>query len=111
MIFGGESEPALRRVAEYGDGWYGFNLDPSSAREELAGLGRLPADSGCSPAEIEVIRWPYTRRSDDDDLQRYQDLGVSEIVLLAIVAADPTAAVERSERFAREWLEPAARCR
>ena len=28
VIFGGESNPALRRVAEYGDGWYGFNLDP-----------------------------------------------------------------------------------
>ena len=27
VFFGGESGPALRRVAEYGNGWCGFNLD------------------------------------------------------------------------------------
>src|SRR5579864_836727 len=29
IIFGGESLPALRRVAEYGNGWFGFNLNPA----------------------------------------------------------------------------------
>ena len=28
VFFGGESGPALRRVAEYGDGWVDFNLTP-----------------------------------------------------------------------------------
>ena len=111
VIFGGESDAALRRVAEYGDGWYGFNLSPSTAREKLARLDRLLADNGRSRANIEVIAAPYTQRIVADDLQRYQDLGVGEIVLLATVPADPTAAIERIERFAREWLEPAARCR
>ena len=111
VIFGGESEPALRRVAEYGDGWYGFNLDPSTAREKLARLDRLLGDNGRSRANIEVIAAPYTQRISAEDLQRYQDLGVSEVVLLATVPADPFAAVERVERFAREWVEPAVRCR
>ena len=31
MIFGGESEPALRRVGEIGDGWWGVNVSPESA--------------------------------------------------------------------------------
>src|SRR5262249_37922517 len=48
VIFGGESEAALRRVAEYGDGWYGFKLDPSNAREKLLRLDRLLADNGRS---------------------------------------------------------------
>jgi len=33
--FGGESNPALRRVAEYGDGWIGFNLLPDEAVEKI----------------------------------------------------------------------------
>ena len=111
VIFGGESEAALRRVAEYGDGWYGFKLDPSNARDKLLRLDRLLADNGRSRADIEVIAAPYTRRIGPEDLQHYQDLGVSEIVLLATVPADPIEAVKRIERFAREWLEPAARCR
>ena len=111
VIFGGESEPALRRVVECGDGWYGFNLDPPAAREKLARLDRLLADSGRSRADIEVIAAPYTQRIGAEDLQRFQDLGVSEVVLLASVPPDPAAAAARVERFAREWVEPAQRCR
>jgi hypothetical protein len=33
----GESGPALRRVAEYGDGWIGFNLLPDQAAEKING--------------------------------------------------------------------------
>ena len=111
VIFGGESEPALRRVAECGDGWYGFNLDLPAAREKLARLDRLLGDSGRSRADIEVIAAPYTQRIGAEDLQGFQDLGVSEVVLLASVPPDPAAAAARVERFAREWVEPAQRCR
>src|SRR5215469_13911825 len=42
--FGGESGPALRRVAEYGDGWIGFNLMPDQASAKInrndRGIGR-----------------------------------------------------------------------
>src|SRR6516162_8440151 len=33
--FGGESGPALRRIAEYGDGWIGFNLLPDQAAAKI----------------------------------------------------------------------------
>jgi alkanesulfonate monooxygenase SsuD/methylene tetrahydromethanopterin reductase-like flavin-dependent oxidoreductase (luciferase family) len=33
--FGGESNPALRRVAEYGEGWIGFNLLADQAAEKI----------------------------------------------------------------------------
>ena len=39
--FGGESAPALRRVASYGNGWCGFNLTPDEAAakiQEIEGL-------------------------------------------------------------------------
>jgi len=41
IIFGGESGPALRRVAEYGNGWFGFNLSPDDAASKVARLEGL----------------------------------------------------------------------
>ena len=48
--FGGESEAALRRVADVGQGWYGFNVEP----EELA--DRLSASTSCSPRRAAAAR-------------------------------------------------------
>jgi probable F420-dependent oxidoreductase len=107
VIFGGESEAALRRVAECGDGWYGFNLDPECAWERIARLGRLLAERGRTVAEVELIVSPYTKRITRDDLARYRDLGVSEVVMLATLPGDHAAAAERIERLAGEWVEPA----
>ncbi len=59
VFFGGESGPALRRVAEYGDGWIGFNLTPDEAAakirriEELLKLnGRKRSDSRARRLEL-----------------------------------------------------------
>ncbi len=109
VLFGGESDAALGRVAEYGDGWYGFDLDPEGAREKIARLDALLATRGRSLKDVELIVSPYTRRITADDLARYRDLGVSEVVMLANLPADPADAGARVERFAREWVEPAAR--
>ena len=109
VIFGGESEPALRRVAEYGDGWYGFNLDPAGARDKLARLGQLLAANGRKLGDVEVIVAPYNHRVTADDLARYRDCGVGEIVFPASMPLANTDAVRRIERFARDWVEPAAR--
>ena len=35
---GGNSDAALRRVASFGDGWYGFNLTAAAAAERIAAL-------------------------------------------------------------------------
>lgn len=107
VIFGGESDAALRRVAEYGDGWYGFNLDPGGAGQKIARLGQLLAERGRTLADAELIVSPYTRKITADDLARYRDLGVREVVMLANLPADHAQATARVERFAREWVEPA----
>src|SRR6185503_9966419 len=41
IVFGGESDAALRRVADLGQGWYGFNLLPDEAAARLAVLQRM----------------------------------------------------------------------
>ena len=109
VIFGGESEAALRRVAEYGDGWYGFDVDPAAAAARIARLTALLAERGRAPKDVELIVSPYTRRIGRDDLARYRDVGVSEVVLLANMPSDAAGAAARVEQFARDWVEPAAR--
>lgn len=109
VIFGGESAPALRRVAECGDGWYGFNLDPAAAKEAIGRLAPLLVRNGRALGDVELIVSPYTRRITGEDLRRYRDLGVSEVVMLANLPANRAEVSARIERFAREWVEPAGR--
>jgi alkanesulfonate monooxygenase SsuD/methylene tetrahydromethanopterin reductase-like flavin-dependent oxidoreductase (luciferase family) len=47
IVVGGNSDAALRRVAAWGDGWYGFNLAGVDAvRERLAVLAELCREDG-----------------------------------------------------------------
>ncbi|MDH3641293.1 MAG: LLM class F420-dependent oxidoreductase, partial [Gammaproteobacteria bacterium] len=46
IFFGGESDPALRRVVSHGQGWYGFNLTPDGLAQRQARLAELAADAG-----------------------------------------------------------------
>src|SRR5205807_3887426 len=54
--FGGESDAALRRVADLGQGWYTFNRLPDDVPERLAALGRLLEERGRSRSELEISR-------------------------------------------------------
>ena len=55
IVVGGNSDPALRRVAEWGDGWYGFNLDGVAAvRDRVAKLEELCAESGRDRAQLRL---------------------------------------------------------
>lgn len=55
VVVGGNSDLALRRVAAWGDGWYGFNLDGMAAvRDRVANLDRLCAESGRDRAQLRL---------------------------------------------------------
>ena len=110
VLFGGESTPALRRVAEYGNGWFGFNLSPDEAGAKIRKIEELLAANHRKLAEVEIIVSPYTKTITPDDLKRYRDAGVHEIV---IVNLRPPRSVEdaatRLEEAAKMWLEPASK--
>ncbi len=84
IIVGGHSASAFRRAVARGNGWYGFLRDLDTAQQDLAGLAEAaravprPADLG--PLEISVTPPP---RTDLDAAQRYRDLGVARLTLLA----------------------------
>jgi probable F420-dependent oxidoreductase len=109
IIFGGESLPALRRVAEYGSGWFGFNLNPEQARAKIARLTTLVRERSRDPREIELIVSPYLQKVTPADLRGYHEAGVSEVVMLLDIPEDEAKLPAQLEQMAREWVEPAAK--
>ena len=96
-------------VAEYGDGWYAFNLDPAEARAKIARLTELAKANGRDINQIELIVSPYTKQITQRDLSEYRECGVSELVMLMGVPTDDREIVPKLEQMAREWVEPAAK--
>ncbi|MGO9525778.1 LLM class F420-dependent oxidoreductase [Mycobacterium sp.] len=81
VVVGGNSDPALRRAAAWGDGWYGFNLDGVAAvRERVAKLDRLCAESGRDRAQLRLS--VALRDPSADDIGALDGLGVDELVLV-----------------------------
>ena len=107
--FGGESNPALRRVAEYGDGWIGFNLLPDQASAKIKRIEELLKANGRKRSDVQLAVSPYINPIKTDDLKRYRDAGVDEIALLAGRPGTEVEMVERIEQMAREFVEPAAK--
>src|SRR5216683_1580935 len=60
IFFGGESGPALRRVAAYGNGWCGFNLTPDEAAAKIKRIEELLRANGRKRSEVELAVSPYT---------------------------------------------------
>lgn len=106
LHFGGESDAALRRVADIGQGWYGFNLAPNELAERLRKLDALLAARGRSRQELEVSVSPYLRGCDLDTLKAYRDAGADQVILVAF-ARDPDGLRATLEGMAESLVEPA----
>src|SRR5262245_7089470 len=62
--FGGESDAALRRVADRGQGWYPFSIDADELGARLRTLDGLLARGGRTRRDVEVSICPYMRPVD-----------------------------------------------
>jgi probable F420-dependent oxidoreductase len=105
IVLGGNSDAALRRVAAWGDGWYGFNLDDVEAvRERVGTLEQLCADSGRDPAELRLavaLRTPRVA-----DISELAKLGVDELVVVAAPPDQPEAVPAWAAALAEKWQSP-----
>jgi probable F420-dependent oxidoreductase len=107
--FGGESGPALRRVAEYGDGWIGFKVSPDVAAEKIRRIEELLRANRRERADVTLAVSPYTDPIVPDDLKRYRDAGADEVALLLHGRPrDAAEIIARLEQMARDFVEPAA---
>jgi alkanesulfonate monooxygenase SsuD/methylene tetrahydromethanopterin reductase-like flavin-dependent oxidoreductase (luciferase family) len=109
VIFGGESLPALKRVARYGNGWFGVNLTPAQAAQKISRLHQLLEEQGRNHQEVEIIISPYQNEVTVDDLRAYHELGVKEFVPFVRLPGQQTEIPKFLEQVARQWVEPAAK--
>jgi len=106
--FGGESDAALRRVADIGDGWYPFSREPDELATLLARLDGMLAKRGRSRKDVRISTCPYMRPADLDLVKRYRDVGVDQVVLL-LYATTVDELHSGMDMLAKTILEPARR--
>ncbi len=81
VLFGGESNPALRRVASHGDGWYGFNLTPDGVSERLAYLDSELAGHGRSRSDVKIYIGPNSQPVNPGTVEGYSAVGVDQLIV------------------------------
>lgn len=81
IIFGGESDPAMRRVARLGDGWYGYDLTPAELGLRLTELDAAMASAGRGRSEIQVIVGPNRHPVTSQTLSEYAAAGADQMVV------------------------------
>ena len=83
IIIGGSSSPAYRRAVKQGNGWYGFYEDVETTASSIKGLkeAALKYERPAELGELEITMTP-PGPVDFDTMRRYEDLGVTRLVLL-----------------------------
>jgi len=98
ILFGGESDAALRRVATLGDGWYGFDLDPDGVAAHLERLDTVLAEHGRSRNDVSVYIGPNRHRVTPELVDSYRALGVDQLVV-GLFATDIDTLARRAEKM------------
>ena len=81
IIFGGESDAAMRRVARLGDGWYGYDLTPEDLGRRLNSLDAGLASTGRDRSQIQVIVGPNRHPLTEQTLYEYSAVGADQVVV------------------------------
>ncbi|MGE4605575.1 MAG: LLM class F420-dependent oxidoreductase [Myxococcota bacterium] len=103
LIFGGESDAALRRVAELGQGWFGYNLTPGELETHLKRLDELLADVGRTRSDLTIHVAP-NGHPDADTREQFEQLGVGQLIV-PLFARDSDKLRQRAEGLASEMLK------
>ena len=101
VAIGGNSDAALRRVAAFGDGWYGFNLTAAQAAERIEVLTQQCLRLGRSMSELSIA--VALTDGDPGMLPELTRAGVTELVIVGAPPADPGAATAWVTDLAARW--------
>lgn len=87
LIFGGESGPALRRVGEIGNGWWGVNVTPEDTRRHVATIGEFARAAERDPATLSIAVTPaFGAPVTPDDARAFADAGADQVIVGAFGA-------------------------
>ena len=99
---GGESNPALRRVARFGSGWLSVEHTPDTFAEPYGRLCKILADAGRSVDEIEITVFRHPESQDDVDRWE-EEYGVKRIILFPGSRATGGDSFVALDRFAEDF--------
>ena len=103
---GGESDAALRRVADFGQGWYTFNRPPDDLDAPLRSLDELLAERGRSRSDVTLSVCPYLQPAAPRMLDGYRERGVDRVIGLCL-AFDRDTLLASLDQLVTDLLEPA----
>ena len=103
---GGESEPALKRVAEFGNGWHIGLILPERIGPKLDQLKRKMEQAGRDFSELELTALAAAGRTSAAEIRAYRDAGVHVLYMLPL-SRDPESLIKEMQDFARQMKEAA----
>ncbi len=101
IAMGGNSDAALRRVADYADGWYGFNLAMDEIPERTGTLRSYCSEIGRNPDTVEIT--VSLRDGGPEDVEALTRHGVSELAVVESPPEDPASVEEWIAGLAARW--------
>jgi probable F420-dependent oxidoreductase len=103
VVIGGNSDSALHRVVQSGDGWYGYGLrDVEDVAVRVSRLRALCREARRDPGDLRLA--VSLRHPAPTDVARLADVGVDELVLVGSPPADPLQAEAWVGDLARQWM-------
>ncbi|HEY1830628.1 MAG TPA: LLM class F420-dependent oxidoreductase [Acidimicrobiales bacterium] len=82
LHFGGETAPALRRVARSGQGWHTFNRSPEELATGLAELDKELEAAGRSRTDLRITVCPYFQELTPERVEQYAEAGADAVAAL-----------------------------
>jgi probable F420-dependent oxidoreductase len=102
VLLGGTTDAALGRIAEYGDGWYGFNVAANAVPDRLRVLGDECSRHGRQLRDLSIA--VSVPDACPDVLPALAEAGVTEFVVVASPPAAANAAADWVGELAAMWL-------
>jgi probable F420-dependent oxidoreductase len=104
ILIGGNSDGALRRIVEVGDGWLGYGLDHAAVADFVVRLRRSLEDAGRDPTAVRLnvgFRFPNVASNMTPDeidrdiwlaardyIEGCQELGIERVILTTRIPVD-----------------------
>ena len=98
---GGESTPALKRVAEFGDGWHIGLVLPERIPQKLQELRQLMAKVGRDFSSLELTALADPNRLKESEIRTYHSHGVHVLYMLPL-SSDHRAVINDMRSFAQK---------
>lgn len=106
IYFGGESTPALKRIADLGEGWLPGPVEAAVFKQRVEQLKALMADRGRSFSELYIAMTgdPAQLKQQPEKLAELETLGVQEIICF-LTAPDTDGSIANMESTAQALIK------